>query len=754
MKLVRFEMAKIWRKKKLLALLLVIILANILLHWYGNRSMEGQPGLTAYKRAAENLSSMSEEEKAAYLNQRAEDLENIRVAESIASWLSRKENTLESLSEEHQEIFKKWNPVYQEGKFLDYTDSLYQEIALIDELQKEAEQVTNYGEYLREMEENQEDLGGISIFSKGKEKTFSQRNIDKSREDYRGRSAANVKWFPGKGVTSAMDSPITGILYLVSIFLLAIWGMMEEKEKKLFYITRAADRGVLHDILARMAALGISCVLQGILLYGSISLFYGITTGFWNLSLDIQSVADYMQSSYTMTIGQFMLLSVLTKAVVGFGFGLLLQFVTLLSRRRMLPFLAGIGFLAANTLLYGLLPGVGSLSPLKYLNFIGVFHTENLYGDYLNFNIGGSPVSRTTLSLLLILFLLAVGCILVTVAFCRGRNFTFIERQRRKIVSYRPHVSLFRHECYKLFIANHGLVVILGCLVLAGGYYSSRDMYLSVKEEYYKGLMESLEGELTEKKEALLLSEKERYDNAFEKLEQINELEAEGKIGHIQAEDQRDVWNAVLSFYDAFQRVWRQYERIQERGGLFVYDTGYLYYFGVWGGGFLMELLVFVICILLVFSHSVSMEYQNKTNLLICSSSQGMGKILRKKAWLCGAVGMCLPACLRLFCWLRIGKMFPMHYWGSSIHGIDQYQDFYVNIPIWLFAALAVGLQILVCIFLALCVMLLSYWRKNLMQTILIGAVLFAVPLALYAQGVDFMKYLTVYPLYGWFGSL
>ena len=53
MKLIRFELAKIWRKKQLLALLLVILSVNILLHWYGNRGMAEQPDLSAYKKAAE-----------------------------------------------------------------------------------------------------------------------------------------------------------------------------------------------------------------------------------------------------------------------------------------------------------------------------------------------------------------------------------------------------------------------------------------------------------------------------------------------------------------------------------------------------------------------------------------------------------------------------------------------------------------------------------------------------------------------------
>lgn len=53
----------------------------------------------------------------------------------------------------------------------------------------------------------------------------------------------------------------------------------------------------------------------------------------------------------------------------------------------------------------------------------------------------------------------------------------------------------------------------------------------------------------------------------------------------------------------------------------------------------------------------------------------------------------------------------------------------------------------------ALIVMFLSYWRKKFKQTILIGAIIFVVPIALYVQGIEFTKYLSVYPLYSLFGK-
>ena len=43
----------------------------------------------------------------------------------------------------------------------------------------------------------------------------------------------------------------------------------------------------------------------------------------------------------------------------------------------------------------------------------------------------------------------------------------------------------------------------------------------SVQEQYYQNLMMQLEGGLTEQKEALILSEQERYTQAFLKLRKL-----------------------------------------------------------------------------------------------------------------------------------------------------------------------------------------------------------------------------------------
>lgn len=748
MGLVRFEMAKIWCRKAFLAILMFLVLVNLVLQWYGNRETKQKPGLQAYRKAVESMAAMTEQEKYTYLQEKADELENLRVTDQIAMWMGRDQNTMEELSAEHQEIFKKWYPVYRKGDFLTYTDSLDKEIVLIDELLEEAGQVTNYGQYLQEMQESQKELTEISIFSKQEKDSFSKRNIKKSQNDYKCRTASHVKWTPSKGIVSTIDNQTTGIFLLISTFLFAVWGIMEEKEKRIFFISRATVHGILEDICARIVGIGINCILFSLLLYGSNYLFYGITTGFGDLSSDIQSVSAYMQSCQNMSIGQFLLCSVLTKAVVVWCFGLLLQCITILSRKKIVPFLAGILILAGNVLLYELSPSVGVLNPFKYINLLGVYHTENIYGDYLNFNIYGYPVSRTELSLVFLGLLFALACILNILIFCRGNHFSFPMAKKRKRIFGRPFFTLFGYESYKILIGNRALLVLLVCVFFSSLHYSSRSYPLSAREQYYQDLMMELEGELTADKEQILQAEQKRYEDAYAQLEQIAALEEEGKLGKIQAEEQREQWKMILFFYPSFQRAWKQYERIRENGGRFLYDTGYLYLFGVWGGGFIMEFLFLEIGLLLAFSHSVSMEYQNHANLLICSSKSGIKRVICRKICLCLLAGMCLPLCMWIYHGIHLQKYFPMHGWSSSIQGIFAFQKLPAMVPIWLFVIAAVVVQALVCSLVALSVLLLSYWRKNFMQAVLIGMVLFLVPLALYVQGIRFMKWLTLYPWY------
>lgn len=180
-------------------------------------------------------------------------------------------------------------------------------------------------------------------------------------------------------------------------------------------------------------------------------------------------------------------------------------------------------------------------------------------------------------------------------------------------------------------IANRALLILLVFGVLLGYREVSRQYQPSVKEQYYQDIMLKLEGELTDEKERLVLAEKAKYEEAFAKLEEIEEMEGAGTISENAADGMKAEWYAVTAFYPSFQRVQQQYQRICERGGSFIYDTGYLYLFGTMDNGFLINLLMLSIGTVLSFGNVISMEYQKGAWNLLGATRLGRRKICFRK---------------------------------------------------------------------------------------------------------------------------
>lgn len=104
-----------------------------------------------------------------------------------------------------------------------------------------------------------------------------------------------------------------------------------------------------------------------------------------------------------------MVLSVVTKAMVMFAISTILIFVAVITKHVFAMYLAGGLVALVGALTYGFIPAYSTWSWAKYLNFVGILKTQNLYGAYLNLNIAGEPVSRTQLSLIVLLVYIIIG---------------------------------------------------------------------------------------------------------------------------------------------------------------------------------------------------------------------------------------------------------------------------------------------------------------------------------------------------------
>ena len=720
--LVRFEWMKIIGKRSFILAVSALFLLNIFLLWYTNLPDEEAPDLAAYKAFQQQIVHMTEEEKGEYLTGLKERLDGVSFN------------------------------IYQSGDYLELDDSFWQEKALIDAIYAEWQKVSGYDAYLQSVQQAKDTLSGISIFGGQDENTFSARNIQRSAEDYASLTSGKIRWMPEKAVTQSMESTWTDLLLLLSVFLYVGNLILEEKEKKLFFVIRSAKRGIYPSILSKLLSLLIYSLAMAFLLYGSNLVFFNQAVGLGDLSARIQSMASYMESSLPISIFQYILLSIFTKGLVLFGIGTILTALSVAVDNLFLPYLTGLLLYGGSLILYALLPSVGVGSIFKYSNPAGFLKTENLYGAYLNFDMFGHPVSRLTLSWILIALLIGIGTATSVLFFAYGENF---ELKKRLSIHFpfRPHGNRFRHEGYKILITNKALIILLLFSVLIGYRNISHSYNPSVQEQYYRELMQQLEGELTEEKEEIIQTEQTRYDEAFANIEKVDQLIQEGKLDQMAGESLKMQWYPVTAFYPSFERVMQQYERISDRGGNFLYDTGYLYLFGTRNNDFLIDLLMLSLGVIFSFCNAISMEYQSGTWPELCATKTGKGKILLRKALVCviaAAMFTSIPILCRA---LSISAAFPLHGLGSSIRDIPCYQDFAFPVPVIAFLAMFVFSQVLSLAAVTLAVLGLSYWRKSHIQALFFGLLIFAVPLVLTLLGFSFAQWFSVYPIYGWSGG-
>ena len=237
-RLIYYELAKIWRKRSLALSVCVLLILNLFLLWYVNCSNGENVPLSAYKSFQNEIAEMSEIEKGDYISNLKETMDGVCLVQNVLDMQKMQGESGKALAEQEMTanpgVFEKYYKTYQAGSYLHFTDSIWQEKNLIDELYNEQQKAAGYEEYLQSVQGNKASLSGISIFGNQDKNNFSTRNIEKSAEDYAALSDQNIRWMPSKALSVSMENIWTDLFLILSVFLFAGNLIFEEKEKKLF----------------------------------------------------------------------------------------------------------------------------------------------------------------------------------------------------------------------------------------------------------------------------------------------------------------------------------------------------------------------------------------------------------------------------------------------------------------------------------------------------------------------------------------
>ena len=227
--LIRSELKKVWGRKSFPGLMALLIFLNLFFLWYLNRPVQGEPPLSAYRAVCRDISGMTEPEKLDYIQGLKEQTDGIALVEEVRNLFAQGTEAGNALARQRMNsssgIYEKYYEIYRTGNYLTYTHSLEEEQALADQLYEKISVVSRYDDYIRTVQENSSRLSGISIFqSGGSEESFTSRNIRKSAEDHSGMTGKNIRWFPAKGITMALENPVSDLLLLLFLRLQELRG--------------------------------------------------------------------------------------------------------------------------------------------------------------------------------------------------------------------------------------------------------------------------------------------------------------------------------------------------------------------------------------------------------------------------------------------------------------------------------------------------------------------------------------------------
>ena len=747
-----FELDKVWRKRSFLLSVAVLLAINIFLLWYTNLPNNETPPLSAYKAVEKDLQHLSEAEKKSFIEDLYEDSKGVMLVNDILNMQNSATDMGKELGKktmaENPGVFEKYYKTFTSGKYLKYTDSLEQEMSLIKEIYEESEKVSSYGKFLKDIKDRKKTLESVSVFQAADQNSFSARNITKEAADYQDLSAIKTEFYPSKGLTSAVSAQATDLLLLLLLFLFAGTLIYEEKEKKLFLITRVTPAGREKSIIAKLTALLIQCFAMTFLFYGVNVIFFSASAGVGNLLRSLQSVAPYMGSDLQISLLAYLLLTVVTKAILLFSLGAFLVFIAIIGKQSFLPYLAGTGLLAISSLLYLFVPASSSVNWLKYLNPIGLLQTDTIYGGYLNFNLFGYPLSRLLTSWVILGLYAAYSCFLAVKAFLTSRSLEISKLRLPTLRSFHPHVNLCRHEGYKIFIMNRALLILLTFAILFGYQHLSKTYTLTPAETYYQNIMTELSGDLTEEKTSLIEQERKRYEEAFAKIKSIDEMVAKGKISMEEGENIKSPYYSETAFYPSFQRVLQQYDYVVDSGGKFVYDTGYLLIFGLSQSSRSPDLILFTVCIIFAFSALFSMEYRDKSWNLLAATRRGKRDIYKSKLLLAMAATTAVFASGWVCQIIQVARSCPLREITSSTMALAQLREMKLDMPLAVLLLLMALLQILSLFAVLMVTVCLSDRLKNHIQTLSVSVLLLIVPLILNEMGLTFGKWVSLLPLY------
>lgn len=695
--LFKHEFMKVWKNKKFIAFFIVMFILNIGMLWYSTLENDYKPSLSSYRKLEDKLNGFNDNEKLDYVE-------------------------------------RYYNGLTEESNF-EFTDSYEKEKTLLKEVLNELKIVCGYNEFLHKTQVEGENISDISIFNSSSGNNYSNKNIEKTVKDYSELQGIEPNFQSGKWIEVATEFYITDILIILMVCLIIYISIFYEKEKNLHAVIRVSKYGKLHTAICKLMAFQLSCIIITVIFYGGNLVYSFVNLSIPNLSYTIQSIAIFSTTTLKISISIYLLIFLISKAIVFIIIGNIMLLIAIMSCYIFIPYIS-IGFImVASYTMWKVIIPTSKYAIFKYLNLVGLLDINKVFGEYLNINILNAPINLYKLWLIFVIAFLALINIAIVIAYCRIKKISVrsIDFKRKK---FSPHTSLFKHELYKILIMKKGILIIVLFIMATAYLYTNNSYYISGGELKYNQYMKKLEGKLTSEKEEFLYKEKEKFENAEKKVEEIDKSLRDKEITMMQANAMKEEYNKILSNYNTFQKVWEKYEFIKKHeGSEFVYDSAYKMLFNYNDNIFKTAAILYFTVIIFVLSVVFPMEYSNSQYRVLNTTLLGKKNIEKMKIVISSVLAIIIMGISIGVRYIYISRYYEFSNISAkaiSVFGADFWG---AQMPIYLVLIIAIGVLLLLSLIFMSIILLVSKKVKNSVYTVVIVCVIIAISRIIFQFG-------------------
>lgn len=573
------EFIKVYGNKNILFVFAGLLLLNALLLFIHENDHKYYYPPNAYKQIYSNIEKLSNEKALERIEKEHEEVNFFLELSFMGSdWTISEESLRETYpSLDIPELINKFN----RGDYLNYTDNLWTEKYLYDNVLEEIENVVHYEDYLEKIDADANMMQSVSIFAKPN--TFSYRNISKTPEDFNHLKGNELTVSPSKGVIMATQFIATDMIAIILIMIVVIQLIIKEKELQQLALIKTTYKGRLTLVVSKLCVVIISCFMILILLYSVNFMIANATYGFGDIGRYIQSVTGYLGSSLAISVLQYFILFLIAKLFVYIILAMIFFTVSIIARTSMMVYISLALLFGISAILYLSIPPSSALAFFKYINLIHFLQTYTLFSNYLNLNIGGYPFQYIYCFIIVTLTLIILLSVISVIKFCQQKHVpspfkatAYIQEKINIMKWFRGHrhVSLLRHEAYKILIVNKVLFLLITFIIFQiVAYQPQSERFADFNEVYYKQYMIELEGKNTEAKEQFLVSEQQRFADLADEIALLMQSD-DSSFKITQLFEQLAPQEAFYKVLEHAEYL-RSLEEEYHLNGWFLYDIGY-----------------------------------------------------------------------------------------------------------------------------------------------------------------------------------